>query len=117
MNREVKRLRPSDLQTDTYTLNALQGIVDYSPAKPELSISNLLTVQQSMQEKQQIETQKEGEMKAARDNAVKAERAFHEAILSVKDQIRAQFGSDSDEYQSIGMKKKSERKSPKKKSD
>jgi hypothetical protein len=58
---------------------------------------------------------KEGELKAARDNAVKKERAFHEAMLAAKDQIRAQFGASSDEYQSIGLKKKSEYKSRSKK--
>jgi hypothetical protein len=68
-----------------------------------------------MQEFRCVETQKKGELKTARDNAVKAERAFHEAILSARDQVRAQFGVDSDEYQSIGMKKKSERKQPVKK--
>jgi hypothetical protein len=63
------------------------------------------------------EVQKEGEAKAARDNAVTAEHVFHQAILGAKDQIRAQFGIDSNEYQSIGLKKKTEYRSRTKKAE
>ena len=45
---------------------------------------------------------------AARDNACAAEWAFHELLLVVKDQVRAQFGPSSNEWQSLGQKKKSE---------
>jgi len=48
----------------------------------------------------------------ARDNAAAAEWEFHNAMLGVKDQIIAQFGKDSNQVQAIGLKKKSERKSP-----
>jgi hypothetical protein len=112
MDRISRRVDPRELQKDVYTANALQGINDYAPTRAELSAESMATLQQSMQEKQRIETQKVGEYKAARDNAVKAERAFHEAVLGVRDQVRALFGADSDEYQSIGMKKKTEYKSP-----
>jgi len=115
MDRISKRIAQKELQKDVYTSNALQGINSYTPVKLELSAENLIVLQQAMQEKQRIETQKEGEYKASRDNAVKSERAFHEAVLGVRDQIRAQFGADSDEYQSIGMKKKTEYKARSKK--
>ncbi len=46
--------------------------------------------------------------KAARDQAVAAERAFHNKILGAKKQVVAQFGVDSDEVQAVGLKKKSE---------
>jgi hypothetical protein len=47
-----------------------------------------------------------------------AERDFHNAILGAKDQVKAQFGKDSNELQALGLKKASEykRPSPKKKS-
>jgi hypothetical protein len=61
------------------------------------------------------EVRKKGELKAARDNATAAARAFHDAILQVKTQVRAQFGESSNELQSLGLKKKSERKSPSRK--
>ena len=49
----------------------------------------------------------------ARDDAAAAEWAFHNAMLGGKDQVKAQFGDDSNELQSLGLKKKSEYKSPK----
>ena len=36
-------------------------------------------------------------------------------MLGVKDQVTAQFGRDSNEVQSIGLKKASERKAPQRK--
>ncbi len=45
---------------------------------------------------------------AARDTANAAEWAFHNAMLGAKDQIIAQYGDDSNEVQSLGLKKKSE---------
>jgi hypothetical protein len=115
MDRISIRIVQKELQKDVYTSNALQGINGYVPTNPALSAENLAILQQEMQEKQRIETQKEGEYKASRDTAVKSERAFHEAVLGVRDQVRALFGVDSDEYQSIGMKKKTEYKTRSKK--
>jgi hypothetical protein len=113
---ESRRLHSSLLEKDIETLDAIEGI-NYVSSKPELSLDRLRTLQQAMRDSKKTEVQKVGEAKAARDNAVDAEWAFHEAILAAKDQVRAQFGVNSNEYQSIGLKKKSERKSPKKKSE
>jgi len=38
--------------------------------------------------------------------------ALHNAILGAKTQVLAQYGADSDAIQSLGLKKKSERKRP-----
>ena len=61
---------------------------------------------------QLAEAQAKAAYDAARDNAVKAEWDFHNLILGVKDQVASQFGRDSNEYQALGLKKKSERKAP-----
>jgi hypothetical protein len=65
-----------------------------------------------MQAMQQKETEQQAMLKAASDAARQAEWEFHNSILSMKEAVRAQFGPDSDEAQSIGYKKKSERKRP-----
>jgi hypothetical protein len=57
----------------------------------------------------------EAELDTARDEATAAEWAFHNAMLGGKDQVKAQFGVDSNELQAVGLKKKSEYKSPKSK--
>ena len=51
-------------------------------------------------------------LNTARDAAIRAERSFHNAILGAKDQVIAQYGADSDAVQSLGLKKKSDRKRP-----
>jgi hypothetical protein len=66
-----------------------------------------------MVSKRDVEAQKQADLDAARDDSTAAEWAFHNAILGAKDQVIAQFGDDSNEVQSLGLKKKSEYKSPK----
>jgi hypothetical protein len=50
--------------------------------------------------------------RAAVDAARQAEVEFHEAVLSMKESVRGQFGPNSDEAQAIGYKRKSEYKRP-----
>ena len=61
------------------------------------------------------EVKQEGLAAGARDTANAAEWAVHNFILGMKTQIIAQYGEDSDQVQAIGLKKKSERKKPHKK--
>ena len=49
---------------------------------------------------------------AARDKLAATEQRFHKQILDVKTQVRAQYGEDSNELAALGLKKKSEKKSP-----
>jgi hypothetical protein len=44
----------------------------------------------------------------ARDVVVEKAWAFHNLVLGMKDQIRAQFGKDSQEVQTVGLKRTSE---------
>ena len=53
---------------------------------------------------------------AKRDASAAAEQAFHEAMQGVKDQVVAQYGKNSDEVASLGLKKRTEYKRPKRKS-
>jgi hypothetical protein len=112
MNFSTKRVANYILQKDAYVLNAIQGISSYAPVRQEFTTENLLSLQQEMIDARRIEVQKEGELKAARDHSVQTEHRLHDAVLAAKDQIRAQYGISSDEYQSIGLKKKTEYKKP-----
>ena len=47
-----------------------------------------------------------------RDTLAATEQRFHKQILDVKTQVRAQYGDDSNELAALGLKKKSEKKSP-----
>jgi hypothetical protein len=109
---QTHRLAPRLIQEDIATLSAIQGVTGYAPSNTAFALTALTAKQTSMNTAQATEVQKQGDADAARDAANAAEWVFHNAILGAKAQIKAQFGEDSDQWQSMGMKKKSERKKP-----
>ena len=108
---QTRRLRPIQLQADQDALTAIQNLGDYQPANPAYKAEKLGTALSSMQSAQQAEVNAANALAAARDSAVAAEWGFHNAMLGVKEQVVAQYGNDSDAVQSLGLTKKSERKS------
>lgn len=107
-NRRTKRLPKTTLQDDLNAYAALQAIANYTPSNEQFKLANVTASHQAMQENQTLEVQKQAEMDAVRDGTVDKEWTFHDMILGAKDQVKAQFGPDSNEYQSLGLKKKSE---------
>lgn len=61
---------------------------------------------------QQAELRAQHTLAAARDAVFAAEWALHNAVLRTKAQVIAQYGPDSDAVESMGLKKKSDRKRP-----
>jgi hypothetical protein len=90
----------------------LQTVAGYAPANPAYALTAVTAAQSSLNAAQQAEAQAVAAAAAARDDAVAQEWAFHNLMLGVKDQIRAQFGKDSNEVQAIGLKRRSEYKRP-----
>jgi hypothetical protein len=115
MNNETTGVRSTELKKDEFAYNALPAIMGYKPANELCTVESVNGLYQQMKSMQQLKVQKEGEFKSACDAASQAERSFHDVILQVKNQVRAQFGDNSNELQSLGLKKKSERKAPKRK--
>ncbi len=111
---QTKRMRPTILQEDRDALSAIKGFQTpaYTPSNDAYTLVKLQAGQQAMVEARETEVQKQGEADAARDATVAAEWAFHNLMLGGKDQVVAQFGEDSDQVQAVGLKKKSEHKSP-----
>jgi hypothetical protein len=62
--------------------------------------------------RQQQETKLNATIKAAADAARQAEVEFHDRVMAMKETVRGQYGSNSDEAQAISYKKKSEYKRP-----
>jgi hypothetical protein len=112
---ETKRLRPIEISNDVSTFSALKTVGGYIPANPLLTVAKIQPIYDTMVTLQAQEVQAEAAFKTARDKAVVAEWNFHNASLGGKDQVRAQFGADSNELQALGLKKASEYKAPKKK--
>ena len=107
---KTKRLNPLILKADADTVTNLESITTYKPANDAYTLVKAQAAAQTYLLAAAAEVKAEAALKTARDQAVAAEQAFHAIALGVRDQVVAQFGKDSDEVQSIGLKKKSERK-------
>ena len=110
---QTKRLAPTTIQEDKDVLAAIQALSPaYAPANSACAVTALSTAQGVMITAQATEVQKTADADAARDTANGKEWAFHNLILEAKNQVIAQYGSDSDQVQAIGLKKKSEYNKP-----
>lgn len=103
-----KRLTKKALLDDLETYAALQAVSGYKPSNDDFSLANVAASQAKMNASQTDEAQKQGALDAAKDVSSDDERAFHNLILGAKTQVKAQFGENSNEFQSLGMKKKEE---------
>jgi len=113
---ETRRISPSILQADKNAFNSLKAIDDYTPANPAYRVETIDASRQRMEARQAAETQAQAALDAARDDAVAAEWEYHNNMLGASLQVQAQYGKDSNQYQSLGKKKTSEYKSPQRKS-
>jgi hypothetical protein len=105
---ETRSLSDSTLLRDRNAVVSVAKITGYAPANADCTVTNLQASQTAMISAQNAEVEANNALAAAADNARKAEWDFHNLVLAAKDQVRAQFGNDSNEVQSIGLKKKSE---------
>ena len=109
---QTRRLPSAQLAEDREAFDALQGIENYAPANQAYTMQAIKTLHDRVDDAQREATQAQAEADAKRDAATAAEWEFHNAMLGAKVQVDAQFGSNSDQVASLGMKKKSEYKSP-----
>ncbi len=107
-----RRLRPDELEQDSSILDAVSEFTDYSSLNPNYRLETVGALREEMRRMRQEEARVERLLDIARDNARAAEWAYHSAILGVKQQVIAQYGSDSNEMQAIGLIRKSERRRP-----
>lgn len=108
----TRRLSPYLINQDVDSLSGLNTIAKYTTIRPQATPEALQQAYQAMITQQQIETEKLALYRAAADAARLAEWEFHNAVLAMKEVVRGQFGSDSNEAQAVGLKKKSDRKRP-----
>jgi hypothetical protein len=109
---QTRRITFGVLSADRKAYAALQAIANYTPSNQAYKVENIKTVHDRMNDLQRDAIQAEVAAAAARDTSNAGEWEFHNAMLGAKTQVTAQFGDDSDEVQAIGLKKKSEYKSP-----
>jgi hypothetical protein len=111
---QTRRLIPSVVQQDKDAFAALQAISDYAPANTAFTTAKAQSALNNMTAAQQAYAQALAAFESAKDDVIASEWGFHNLMLGAKDQVVAQYGPDSNEVQAIGLKKKSEYKSPKK---
>ena len=109
---ENVRLPADTLQADENAFLALKSIANYAPANPACALPAVSAAHEAMRAAQEAELNAQNALAAARDAAIAAQWEHHNLLRTVKDQVIAQFGADSDEVASLGLKKRSERKSP-----
>lgn len=108
----TRRLQPQLINQDIDAFNGLKTVPDYSTTRPDANSEALQQAYQNMIAQQQAETERQALFRAAADAARLAEWNFHNAVLAMKEVVRGQYGSDSDQAQAVGLKKKSDRKRP-----
>jgi hypothetical protein len=112
---ETRRLSPAVLADDREIFTNLQAIEDYHPANAAYTVAALTIIDNEEKSTGALEIQALAAYEAARDNHIAKQWAMHNGLLGAKDQVVAQFGINSNEAQSLGLKKKTEYKSPKRK--
>lgn len=111
-----KRLRNSILQDDIKSLQGAKGLPNYAPFRSEARIDILSDLESKMRFAQEAEQQAKAQYSAAQSAAQELEWKFHNAILTLKQSVLAQYGDDANEVEAIGLQKKSDRKRPQRKS-
>jgi hypothetical protein len=107
-----RRLRPNYIDQDVDAMRGARTIAGYTSGRPETTLEGLQSSYAEMMAAQDAETEVMVRAKAAADKARLAEWQFHQNVLAMKELVRGVYGSDSNEAQAVGYKKKSERKRP-----
>jgi len=107
-----RRLRADDLETNTRALIGIQTLEGYAPRNPACTGEALAALGQKMIQAQQNEIRAAQALERARSAAVAAEWELHNMLLQAKNEVRVQYGDDSDAMQIVGLKKRSERRRP-----
>lgn len=107
-----RRLTPQEKSADQLALAAIRDLSDYAAVNSDYTLDRLNALDVALQEAEQQERRALNAFEAARDATIAASWVLHEALLGAKTQVIAQYGPDSNAVQSIGLKKKSERRSP-----
>ena len=107
----MRRLTPEEKAKDERMFEAMKRLAKYMPPDVALAIEALQAPFDSMRAAQSAEEQINKELAELREQAARAQRAFHKAIRGAKAEVKAQFGEDSEEARAVGIKKTSPRKS------
>lgn len=107
-----KRVRADLLEDDETILHRLRTLPDYTPVRSSASVEGIGAIYERMREAQEKETQIKAEARTALEAARALEWEFHNCILEAKAAVVAQYGADSPQLRTVGLKRKSAYKRP-----
>ena len=105
---KVQRMRPVDLKEIRDLLAALKALPGYAPHGSDATVAALEAKLAEWDTRNQTEVQKEAEAAAAQDATATVEDWLRKARTTIRTQVAAQYGKDSDEMAAVGLKKTSE---------
>ncbi|MDT4966264.1 MAG: hypothetical protein QOJ64_1001 [Acidobacteriota bacterium] len=114
---EGKRLPSGKIEADSKGFEALQAIAGYYPINSNYSMAAVRDAYDSLRAARDVELQTAKAAACAREKAVAQEWLFHNLMLGVKDQVIAQFGKDSSQVEALGLKRKSDYKPPRRRTN
>jgi hypothetical protein len=106
------RVPAATLQADKDTLSALEALTDYAPRNAKYTVSTATAARDRNDAARSRVIRAKAELAAALDEDRDSGIAFHDIITEAKDEVKVQYGANSDQYASLGRKKKNERKRP-----
>lgn len=111
-NSESISLKPKEIETDAERLIALIQIGNYKPQRAEFSQSIAFEIIENLKKKREILIGATSAFNSATDALRAEEWRAHHFIQGAAQQVASQFTDNSDEYASLGYKKKMEYKRP-----
>ncbi len=105
---QTKGLNTAKLAQTKAGLSALANLKDYNPQRKDYSPEKLTTVNKTLTDAEAAEISARNAYEKARDAHVAAQWSAWNFYQGAAESVVGQYGSSSDEYASLGYKKKSE---------
>lgn len=104
-----KRPSSNDLEADRAIVVALEDLSDYAPINNAYSVAALRELVALLSSAEEAEVRAKRALEVAREQAIAAARTLHNTVIETKNQVKAQYGSDSPVVHAVGLKQRSER--------
>jgi hypothetical protein len=108
-----RRLSPKKLLDARRIIEGLEHLPGFIPLNKQYSLQELRELVNGMEQARDVERKDDIAAKNSRGMAIASEWRVYNAALGTRSNVVAQYGRDADELRLVGVKKESERRSPK----
>ena len=105
---ETKKIDKRTLQEDDDRVVVFKNMADYHPQREEFSLEKITQSDDELTAAHELVVNLTAQLEGAKDAEIAAQWKRRNRLLGGSEQVIAQFGKNSDQYQSLGYKKKSE---------